>query len=223
MKVEIAKVEVAKESATPSVVPVVEPAKEIVASTTSSTPVAKKIVTALEKPVEKATDTPKKTEEVQVAIAKVQEETVAQPVAMKPETPSVAAEKVAPKKLGVSKVIEKTVADVAKITPASVQPQVQAPAKEMKTATQPAPEVKKGVIVANAASIKTPARRVLRTGSSVIIRRGDSLWRISYRTYGRGIRYSTIYQANLSQLRSPHRIYPGQILKVPKTKFKQQG
>ena len=66
-------------------------------------------------------------------------------------------------------------------------------------------------------------RRVVRTGSSVIIRRGDNLWRISYRTYGRGIRYSTIYQANLQQLRSPHLIYPGQILKVPKKKFGSEG
>ncbi len=77
--------------------------------------------------------------------------------------------------------------------------------------------------VASLVSKAAEATRVLRTGSSVIIRRGDSLWRISYRTYGRGIRYSTIYQANLNQLRSPHRIYPGQILKVPKKKFSGEG
>lgn len=51
----------------------------------------------------------------------------------------------------------------------------------------------------------------------VIIRRGDSLWRISRRVYGRGVRYSTIYLANNVQIRDPNRIYPGQIFRVPNT------
>lgn len=51
----------------------------------------------------------------------------------------------------------------------------------------------------------------------VIIRRGDSLWRISRRVYGRGVRYSTIYLANSAQIRDPNRIYPGQIFRVPET------
>ncbi len=97
---------------------------------------------------------------------------------------------------------------------------VQAPTKAPIIAEATQPEKSK---VASLVSKAAEATRVLRTGSSVIIRRGDSLWRISYRTYGRGIRYSTIYQANLNQLRSPHRIYPGQILKVPKKKFSGEG
>ena len=50
---------------------------------------------------------------------------------------------------------------------------------------------------------------------SVIIRRGDSLWRISHRVYGRGLRYSTIYLANQKQIDDPDRIYPGQVFSVP--------
>ncbi|MCC0033144.1 MAG: LysM peptidoglycan-binding domain-containing protein, partial [Brucellaceae bacterium] len=50
---------------------------------------------------------------------------------------------------------------------------------------------------------------------SVIIRKGDSLWRISRRVYGRGVRYSTIYLANQAQISDPHRIWPGQVFKVP--------
>ena len=50
---------------------------------------------------------------------------------------------------------------------------------------------------------------------AVIIRRGDSLWRISKRVYGRGTRYSTIYLANNDQIRDPDRIWPGQIFSVP--------
>jgi nucleoid-associated protein YgaU len=50
---------------------------------------------------------------------------------------------------------------------------------------------------------------------AVIIRRGDTLWRISRRVYGRGIRYSTIYLANQSQISDPDRIWPGQVFSVP--------
>ncbi len=54
---------------------------------------------------------------------------------------------------------------------------------------------------------------------SVIIRRGDTLWRISRRVYGRGVRFSTIYLANQDQIADPDRIWPGQVFSVPvKTK-----
>ena len=72
---------------------------------------------------------------------------------------------------------------------------------------QPAPKPKPVVA--------TKPRRVIRTGSSVIIRKGDNLWRISRRILGRGIRYSTIYQANKDQIKNPSLIFPGQIFGVP--------
>ena len=53
------------------------------------------------------------------------------------------------------------------------------------------------------------------SASGVIIRRGDTLWRISKRVYGRGTRYSTIYVANQDQIRDPDRIWPGQVFRVP--------
>lgn len=56
---------------------------------------------------------------------------------------------------------------------------------------------------------------IIRTGSAVIIKPGDNLWRISRKTYGRGIRYTTIFQANRDQIRDPNRIYIGQIFKLP--------
>ena len=49
----------------------------------------------------------------------------------------------------------------------------------------------------------------------VIIRRGDTLWQISRRTYGRGIRYTTIYLANSEQISNPNLILPGQVFDVP--------
>ena len=50
---------------------------------------------------------------------------------------------------------------------------------------------------------------------SVIIRRGDTLWQISRRVYGKGVRYTTIYVANRSQIENPDRIKPGQIFTMP--------
>jgi nucleoid-associated protein YgaU len=50
---------------------------------------------------------------------------------------------------------------------------------------------------------------------SVIIRRGDTLWQISRRVYGQGVRYTTIYLANEGQITNPDLIEPGQIFGVP--------
>ncbi|MFJ7438523.1 LysM peptidoglycan-binding domain-containing protein [Methylorubrum thiocyanatum] len=52
--------------------------------------------------------------------------------------------------------------------------------------------------------------------STARITRGDSLWQISRRTYGRGNRYTVIYDANQDQIRDPNRIYPGQMFVLPK-------
>lgn len=47
------------------------------------------------------------------------------------------------------------------------------------------------------------------------IERGDSLWRISRRTYGEGEHYTLIYDANREQIRNPDLIYPGQVFVLP--------
>jgi hypothetical protein len=51
---------------------------------------------------------------------------------------------------------------------------------------------------------------------TVIIKRGDNLWRIARGAWGQGVRWSTIYQANTDQIRNPHWIYPGQVFIMPK-------
>ena len=77
------------------------------------------------------------------------------------------------------------------------------------------PPKPKTVIVAAQPAVVVRQKRVIRTSSSVIIRKGDNLWRISRRILGRGIRYSTIYQANREQIKNPNLIFPGQIFSVP--------
>ncbi len=51
---------------------------------------------------------------------------------------------------------------------------------------------------------------------TVIIRRGDTLWQISRRIYGAGVRYTTIYVANEDKIVNPDRILPGQVFGLPK-------
>jgi nucleoid-associated protein YgaU len=51
--------------------------------------------------------------------------------------------------------------------------------------------------------------------ATAIVSRGDSLWAISKRTYGQGLRYSVIYGANAKQIRDPNLIYPGQLFVLP--------
>ena len=53
------------------------------------------------------------------------------------------------------------------------------------------------------------------TADRVIVQPGNSLWRIARRTYGQGVLYTVIYQANGSQIRDPDLIYPGQIFVLP--------
>ncbi|TIX20183.1 MAG: LysM peptidoglycan-binding domain-containing protein, partial [Mesorhizobium sp.] len=62
---------------------------------------------------------------------------------------------------------------------------------------------------------ETVAPKLEHANSAVIIRRNDTLWRISRRVYGHGTRFSTIYLANKDQIRDPDRIWPGQVFKVP--------
>lgn len=50
---------------------------------------------------------------------------------------------------------------------------------------------------------------------SYIVQPGNSLWRIARRSYGDGLRYTTIYQANREQIRNPDLIYPGQVFTLP--------
>jgi nucleoid-associated protein YgaU len=62
----------------------------------------------------------------------------------------------------------------------------------------------------------SPSQAVVEDLRTAKVVRGDSLWRISRTVYGEGMRYTTLYDANNTQIRNPNRIYPGQVLVVPK-------
>ncbi len=49
----------------------------------------------------------------------------------------------------------------------------------------------------------------------MVIHKGDALWRIAYRTYGKGVRYVDIFKRNNARIRNPDLIYPDQIFAIP--------
>ncbi|MBP2293531.1 LysM peptidoglycan-binding domain-containing protein [Azospirillum rugosum] len=52
-------------------------------------------------------------------------------------------------------------------------------------------------------------------GRSMVVQPGNSLWRIARATYGHGVQFTLIYEANRDQIRDPDLIYPGQIFALP--------
>jgi nucleoid-associated protein YgaU len=49
----------------------------------------------------------------------------------------------------------------------------------------------------------------------VTVQPGNTLWGISRRTYGDGILYVRVFEANRERIRNPDLIYPGQVFTVP--------
>jgi len=49
----------------------------------------------------------------------------------------------------------------------------------------------------------------------VTVQPGYTLWGIARSTYGRGIEYVKVFEANRSQIRNPDLIYPGQVFSLP--------
>lgn len=109
------------------------------------------------------------------------------------------------------------VAPLAPATPAPAAPSASSEATVAMGATVPADPAKPADAPAAPAAGEVTAPKLEPVNAAVIIRRGDSLWRISRRVYGHGMRYSTIYLANQDQISDPDRIWPGQVFRVPET------
>ncbi len=69
------------------------------------------------------------------------------------------------------------------------------------------------------ARVELPFQRAeqvaLAKDQTFIVQPGNSLWRIARRSYGEGLRYTVIYDANKDQIRDPDLIYPGQVFVLP--------
>ncbi|HXV28709.1 MAG TPA: LysM peptidoglycan-binding domain-containing protein [Sinorhizobium sp.] len=111
---------------------------------------------------------------------------------------------------------------------ASAKPKAEPEAETTSVAEPPKVEKAEGAVAEPATSeiaASTPAAEeqpatiqqapLQESKTSVIIRRGDTLWQISRRVYGAGVRYTTIYLANRAQIENPDLIQPGQVFGVP--------
>ena len=93
----------------------------------------------------------------------------------------------------------------------------QAPKPQIPSKAQPPAEV-----AASARPVAEPpaapgasADAVVKELRTTTVVRGDSLWRISRKMLGRGIRYTQIYEANAKQIRNPSLVFPGQVFVLP--------
>jgi len=79
---------------------------------------------------------------------------------------------------------------------------------DVATATQPAASGTTTV----AATAPAPATAA---GGRIVVQPGNSLWKLARDTYGQGVQYTVIYEANKDQIANPDLIYPGQVFSVP--------
>ena len=49
----------------------------------------------------------------------------------------------------------------------------------------------------------------------IVVQKGNSLWRIARKTLGGGVFYTEIYKNNLTKIKNPNLIYPGQVFNIP--------
>lgn len=117
--------------------------------------------------------------------------------------------------------------DETRLAAVAIEPSVQLPATApampdgVSTSDDPADSTAVAVeaelitTLEGAPEVPTEVATLQPTKQSVIIRRGDTLWQISRRVYGKGVKYTTIYLANQEQIKNPGRIWPGQVFDVP--------
>jgi len=120
-----------------------------------------------------------------------------------------------------SKPVEKTPDVKQPVAPVSKKAEDNQETTKTETPSQPTAPVmaaKDPTPESEITTTETPPAKKPEMVSHVVIQPGNNLWNISRVIYGKGIAYTTIYQANRKQVKNPHRIYPGQILTTPGVK-----
>lgn len=72
-----------------------------------------------------------------------------------------------------------------------------------------------GASAQQAASAADGASVVATSEGRIVVQPGNSLWKIARESYGQGVQYTVIYEANKDQISNPDLIFPGQVFAVP--------
>lgn len=52
--------------------------------------------------------------------------------------------------------------------------------------------------------------------TTYVVKKGDSLWKISGKMYGNPLKWGRIYRVNKDKIKHANKIYPGQVLTIPR-------
>ena len=69
--------------------------------------------------------------------------------------------------------------------------------------------------IPSARQIGDSATPAVSTSQTYTVVKGDCLWNISKKFYGKGSQYTKIYNANKDKIKNANLIYPGQVLTIP--------
>jgi nucleoid-associated protein YgaU len=72
-----------------------------------------------------------------------------------------------------------------------------------------------GTVTPQAAPATQPTAQQVTSASIITVQPGFTLWGIARNSYGDGLLYVRVYEANKNQIRDPDLIYPGQVFTVP--------
>ena len=94
--------------------------------------------------------------------------------------------------------------------PAEAEPVVEAQVAPLPPVTTLPPEPP-AIVESDPPKVTTPEKP-----TKYIVKKGDSLWKISGKMYGNPLKWSRIYKANKDKIKNPNRIQPGMVLIVPR-------
>lgn len=107
-----------------------------------------------------------------------------------------------------------TLADAKPVIAPPTEPSVTAATTDSRRSIVP-PQQSTVTAEASPPTSASSANAVIDTVETALVVPGDNLWNISRTRLGEGYRYTRIYAANVSQIRNPSLIYPGQVFVVP--------
>ena len=81
--------------------------------------------------------------------------------------------------------------------------------------TKPSTTKKKTVTKKKTTKKVTSTKTAKTAKRTYTVKRGDCLWNIAKRFYGKGSLYTRIYDANTNKIANPNLIYPGQVFIIP--------